>query len=167
MLKSIDWHLWGPVGATIVAAIIGGIFVVLAKKVPEKRPSLSSIETKGEIVQPKTGQTVERKFQVSGSLNNVPPEYHVWIAVEINTLLWFKEPEIHKSDKKWSVTITENGNSPNGVLSIILILVSPEGQKIIKNWFSKGLNTGDYPGFKISEIPGASRLDIVNGLKIN
>lgn len=166
MLKSINWHLWGPILATIIAAIIGGIFVVLAKKIPEKKPSLDPIETQGKIEKPKTGLTVERKFQVSGNLNNVPPKYHVWIAVEIGGLLWFKEPEIHKSDKKWNMTITEDGNPPNGVFSITLVLVSSEGQKIIKEWFYEGKRMGEYPGFKITEIPGASRLDIISDLKL-
>lgn len=166
MLKSINWLLWGPILAIIIAAIISGIFVVLAKKVPETKPSMGPIETQGKIEKPKTGLFVGREFQVSGSLNNVPPKYHVWITVEIGGLLWFKEPEIHKSDKKWNMTITEDGNPPNGVFSIVLVLVSSEGQKIIKERFSEGKRTGEYPGFRITEIPGASRLDIVSDLKL-
>lgn len=143
------------VGA-IVAAIITGL---LSK--PSESPNITS-KPIGKIFRPKEGETVARGFDVSGTLENIPADHQVWLAVKIGNLLWPKEPMILSSDRRWSIRVVEGG-SP-GVFSISLLLVSKKGQKVIKNWLENGRRTGNYPG--MDKIAGSSCLDIVENLRL-
>jgi hypothetical protein len=150
----------------VIAAVVGGAFTIWAKRVPEKKPDAAPSDTKGRILQPQANTVVGRSFTVSGEHIDLPKDYHVWLAVEIGTLLWPKEPEVPTADKKWSVKVVEGGNPPGGLFSLSLFQVSPEGNQFIVRWHKHGQRTGDFPGLNASEIPGFSRLDIVENLRL-
>jgi hypothetical protein len=149
--------------ATLLAALIGGISLIVTKIIPEH--AVNSFEAIFEA--PIAGQTIENEFAAVVRLNNVPKEDHIWVAVEIDNLLWFKQPEINKSDHKVVINLVENNLSQKGHFSLSLVKVSSTGQRVITDWILKGKSTGKYPGINISEIPEASRIDVVQGLKIN
>ena len=156
-------HLWLPALATVLSALVGGVFLITAKIIPEQsqKPFQATIE------KPIASQTIGHEFAVVVKLNNVPEKFHIWAAFEIKDLLWFKQPELNKLDHKCVLNLAENNISQKGSFSLSLIKVSSRGQSVITDWFLKGQNTGRYPGLKISEIPGAARIDIVHGLKFN
>jgi hypothetical protein len=149
---------------TIIAAVIGGFFVIIAAIIPIMLNQKQHPDPTGSILVPEDEEIVERVFLVSGVLANVPNDRQIWLAVEKNNLVWPKEPNISSADRKWSRAINENEITGKGTFSLSLFCVPPKGQKVFENWFENGKRTGEYPGLK--EIKGAFRLDIVNNLKL-
>jgi len=162
MKQSVGWTL----AIAVIAAIVAGIFALVAKRVPEKKSDNVPSGTRGRILRPQANTVVGRSFTVSGEHFDLPKGYHVWLAVEIGTLLWPKEPEVPTADKRWSVKIVEGGNPPGGLFSLTLFQVPPEGNKFIVRWHEHGRSTGDFPGLNASDIPGFSRLDVVENLRL-
>ena len=113
--------------ATIVATIIGGIFVLIAKRIPEKPSEIRPEQAHAELLSPKAGQVVGHSFVVEGTHGNIPKGYHVWLATEIGGLLWPKEPEVRVADRRWSFKIVEGGSPPRGSFTLVLFQVSAEG----------------------------------------
>ncbi len=159
-MKSMDWRWWAPILATISAAVITGLFGLLQKKMPGSLPPLLC-----EIQRPLADQTVARELDVFVKLDNVPPQKHLWIAVEYNDRLWVKK-NINAADRSAVVTISENGEPPEGIFSLSLILVASKGHRFIEKWLRNGVKTGSFPGLAIDEIPGASRIAVVPNLKL-
>ena len=158
MRKSVNWAIWVVVIAAVVGAL-GAIFAALVGREPSIPPGVA-----GEILSPRPREVVGRSFKVGGRLANIPEGYHVWLVVEIENLLWPKEPEIPSSDRRWSRKVVEGGNPPGGIFSLSLQQVPPKGQRFVLDWLRHGSRTGDYPG--LDSIPGAIRLDIVEDLRL-
>lgn len=123
--------------------------------IPEEKPS------KGQILYPESGQRLPRTFTVEGTLSDIPPGHHIWVAVQIGNLLWPKEPEIPSKDHHWSQQIVEGGSPPGGWLSLALLMVDATGNQMIEGWIRRGRSTGDWPG--LNNIPGR-KLHVVRNL---
>jgi len=113
----------------------------------------------GEILSPKAGE-VDRTLEVRARLKNVPKDHHVWAATQIGDLLWVKEPAFG-AEQEPSVTVVEGGNPPEGMFLLTLLLVPPDGQKVIEVWIERGKKTGEWSGMKLKDIPGATQLGSV------
>jgi len=162
MSPEVKWSLI----ATITAAIIGGIFILIAKRIPEKQPEVGPEQSHAEILRPKTGQVVGHSFVVEGAHENLPPKYHMWLATEMNGLLWPKEPEVRAADRRWSIKIVESGSPPGGFFTLVLFQVSAEGNKTIMKWIARGHRTGDWPGIDPNKMHDYSQLYVVRDLRL-
>jgi hypothetical protein len=114
-----------------------------------------------EIVSPRSGQEVDRRFTLRAKTTAIPTDGHLWAASLVGDLLWPKEPELSVRDNEASATIGEGGAPADGKFSVVLLLVGKAGQEAIEKWLEQGRTTGDFPGLKIEAIPGAQRLDTV------
>lgn len=128
--------------------------------VPELIHKEKIVTTKGSILEPISGQQVDRRIRLRGQLDYVIPGDHFWIAIGVDGLLWLKEPEIPNRDGDFTAEIYEGGSPPNGMFSIVLLRVSQEGHDVITQWIRNGQRTGDYPG--LSSITGSVELATVS-----
>jgi len=159
LIKSL--HLWLPALVTLFAAVIGGIFLVIAKIIPEQ----PARQFQAVIEEPRSGQIIEHNFDVVVKVDNVPEDYHLWVAVGIKDLYWFKQPEVNRSNHSSVINLDEINITQKSSFSLCIIKVPSRGQSVITDWFLKGKKTGKYPGIKITEIPDAAIVDLVHGLK--
>jgi hypothetical protein len=164
------WLILGGIVAAVlgalVTALLSGFFTIRAKQIPEPRPPTTPAQSTGSIQHPSAGETVGRSFIVSGELGEIPKDYHIWIGIEIGALLWPKEPEVSRNDRRFSIKIVEGGNPPNGRFSLTLFQVFQEGHQNIANWIETGRNTGEWPGLDVHNLIGFSQLDRVDDLRL-
>jgi hypothetical protein len=154
-----------PVVVAAIIAAIGGIVVaVITVRAGRESVATSAPETGGRILAPTRGQQVSRSFSAEGSLSGVPADRHVWLAVQIGSLIWPQEPEIPPTDKRWSHELAEEGTPPGGRFGLALLMVDRQGNEAIEEWLEHGRRTGDYPG--LAQIPNAVRLDVVTNLTL-
>jgi hypothetical protein len=161
-----------PVVVAAIIAAIGGIVVaVITVRAgrPDVAPALresigAAPETGGRILAPTRGQHVARSFSAEGSLSGIPADRHVWLVVEIGSLMWPQEPEIPATDRRWSHALVEEGAPPGGRFGLALLMVDRRGNEEIGRWLEHGRRTGDYPG--LAPIPNAVRLDVVTNLAL-
>jgi hypothetical protein len=95
---------------------------------------------------PTTGEQVGRYFTVAGKLANVAADSHVWVATEVGNLVFPKAPEV-PIGAAFNVMVVEGGNPPGGKFSIVVLLVSNEGERVIHAWLSKP----GQPGLSLSD----------------
>jgi hypothetical protein len=115
----------------------------------------------GTLLAPKTDQKVGREFRVKCNIPNVPKDHVIVAAVESNSLMWPKEPSLDNfKGADWEATVAEGGD-PGATFRVTVLVVGKDGQKKLKKWFDRGRATGDFPGLKLSDIPGAARVDSV------
>jgi hypothetical protein len=120
-------------------------------------------EPAGRVVAPLTGDRLERAFTAEGTLAAIPPDRHVWLAVQVDNLLFPKEPEIPRADRRWSAQVVQGGD-PSEDFALALLMVDADGQRVIERWLSRGQRSGDYPG--LERITGSAKLDVVRNLTI-
>ncbi|MBM3980012.1 MAG: hypothetical protein FJ304_06960 [Planctomycetes bacterium] len=115
----------------------------------------------GTLLAPTADQKVGREIRVKCNIPSVPKDHVIVAAVESNSLMWPKEPYLDnfKGDD-YEATVAEGGD-PGATFRITVLVVGKEGQKKLKKWFDTGRTTGDFPGLKLSDIPGAQRVDSV------
>ena len=118
---------------------------------------------KGEFNQP-SGRTVGRTIQCSGSITNWDPTLHLWLAVEVDGYLWFKDSEVHvdAKHKTWSKSIKEEGKAP--YISLRLYAANDEAHHEIVEWVKKGKAGDKYE--RITFVKGTARVDHVDNLQI-
>jgi hypothetical protein len=156
----------------VVPAIVAAlIFVIVLQTVsariyvPSSSSSPPSQETRGlsagQILSPKSRSSVPRLFKASGTLQQIPSNYHVWSAVRIGSLFWPKEPELSSNDGSWEHDIIEGGSPPAGRFSLILFMVGPMEHERLLEWVGKGQETGSWPG--LGNISG-TQLDLIEDL---
>jgi uncharacterized protein DUF4407/FHA domain-containing protein len=126
---------------------------------PVTLPCERSSRPCGRILSPVSRERVPRAFTVDGVLAKVPPNRHVWLAVQIGNLLWVKEPGIPVTDRRWSQEVVEAGNPPNGKFALVLLMVDPAGDQQIRRWL-RGTPTG------LRSIRGSTKLDVVRDLTL-
>jgi hypothetical protein len=115
------------------------------------------------IDKPRTNQLVGRTIRCSGIATDVQPQMHLWLAVEAAGLTWPKEGEVFVDKKnRWSGTIFEDGATRK--FAVALLIATPEGDRLIREWLEDGRSKGEYAERK--GIPGTERLARVDGLRL-
>lgn len=115
------------------------------------------------IDEPRTNQFVGRTIRCSGIATDVQPQMHLWLAVEADGLIWPREGEVFvDKENRWSGTIFEDGATRK--FSAALLIASPEGDRLIREWLEDGRRKGEYAEMK--GIPGTERLARVDGLRL-
>ena len=154
--------------AAIIAALIGGVFVLMSGgngdspgPAVQKTPHTTPI---GKILAPRHGTRVTRSFGIEGTLSGIPAGNHVWAAVQVGNLLFPKEPEIPARDRRFAQALVQTAGLPEGRFTLVLLLVDSKGHAEIEAWLDHGRRSGDFPG--LARISGASRLDVVRDLEL-
>ena len=113
-----------------------------------------------KISSPKRNQTVRRPtFNVSGTACVIAAANQLWLAIDTQGGLSPKLPPLQLSaDGEFESAITEP-NRIKGGMSVVLLLVKPNGQRQIKRWIAVGKRTGRYP--PLTHIVGSTTLDSV------
>ena len=163
----------GAVGV-VLAAIATGVFSGDGNGGPappapvqptktEETPSQRA-EPEGAITAPSRGANVPAEFTVEGRLAGIPRGRHVWLATQVNNLLFPKPPALSAQDREFLRDVAEGGSPPRGRFSLVLLMVNNAGNQQIEDWVERGDATGDFPG--LEKISGSVRLDIVSRLAL-
>lgn len=145
-------------GKSQSAFYVDNVMLVSERKTVSIEPGFSK-EATGKIKYPPNENEVSRAIRVNGYTEKLPPDFHVWLFVEIGNLSWPKEPEI-RPNTPFQVTIYEGGYPPRGQFTLSLYAVSPKGNQQINIWLDEGRETGSYPG--ITNVSGSFILDSIN-----
>jgi hypothetical protein len=120
-------------------------------------------KVKGTIKDPIPGQLVRPTFHCSGTVSGMDSALSLWLAVEVGGLVWPKESRVVvDQDGTWSVTVFEDGAASEFAVGLFLGDSAVDGW--ILKWLQRGRRTGNYQECK--GIPGARRLDRVDGLRL-
>jgi hypothetical protein len=108
-------------------------------------PTITSVKASAEV---------KEKITVGGRVSQWQREWHLWVAVEKEDLIWPKDPEVPVTGphSPWKVAVYEEGTPPDSELTLVLYLVEDEGHQRIRDWLSIGNATGTFPGLR--KIPG-------------
>lgn len=141
----------------VIAAIAPILAAVIAMYDSDERsaPGASCVLPTGTqpvacIDTPANGGEVSRAFNVAGKTSNIPAGSHLWVATQMGNLVWPKEPEV-PTGPVFNVTVVEGGNPPDGKFSIVLLLVTDEGQQMIAMWLN---GVAGLPGLSLTEHSG-------------
>jgi len=144
----------------LVSIVLGVISYLITALISDK----PSFEVKGEIIKPSANQVARGEILCTGRAENVRPDIHLWLVVEVGGLLWPKEDEIFVDENgEWSATIYEDGTPDE--FSIELFAMNSKADIYVRKWLESGRRTGDYPG--LSWIPGSRRIARVGGLRLS
>ncbi len=106
-------------------------------------------EVRGHFDRPGPNSLVGESIPCDGDFEKLSEDFHLWVAVEINGLIFFKQPkatlpEDRKVDKgRWSTTITESAElGREKVFSVRLYAATEEGHYQILNWIASGKYRG-------------------------
>jgi hypothetical protein len=126
------------------------------------RYSVNSV--KGTITSPEASASVPRSFRSTGSTSDVGSDVHLWLAVEVNGLIWPKEGEILPDESGfWTATIFEDGATDLFCLS--LLAADRKAHKKIESWLNSGKRSGRYA--ELTSPLGARRVARVDGLRLS
>jgi hypothetical protein len=107
----------------------------------------------GEIVLPINKSTIDKKFTISGTLNELPAQQFIYLVENRETLFWPKYA-LGNTSGTWKKQLT--AHTKKGQYSTYLLAkVDKKGQKIFENWFKTSRKTGKYPGMKQIEFAEA------------
>jgi hypothetical protein len=150
--------------AALAAVIVALIPIILRPPPPPTQapvvlPCDKSAGPCGLILSPVSSQRVPGALAADGVLAKIPPKKHVWLAVQIDNLLWVKDPEIPLTHRRWSQEVVEAGNPPDGRFPLVLLMVDSAGDQQIRRWL-RGAPTG------LRSIKGSTKLDVVRDLRL-
>jgi hypothetical protein len=129
------------------------------------RGKFSVDSVKGEITSPVASQSVPRAFRSAGSVSDVGSDVHLWLAVEVNGLIWPKEGQIFADESgSWTATVFEDGATD--LFSLSLIAADRKAHKKIAAWLNSGKTSGTYKELA-SLSPGMRRVHRVDGLHLS
>jgi len=114
-------------------------------------------EISGQITSPSNGDQVPPRYEVAGTISNLPSGYHLWVAVRRGNLLYPKEPESFVAGTNWDTTISEGGK---GRYRLVLLVVDSKGHRDIKDWLRVGNETSHFPGKE--SIPGCKAIHAIS-----
>lgn len=120
----------------------------------------------GKIVSPSRGTTVPNTFDCTGTITgfNEGEGVHVWVAVEVNGLIWPKERQLKLGkDGSWSIRVFEDGSGSK--FSLVLIAADEAANARIEEWFARGRSAGGKFD-SMSMVDGMNRLDRVDNLQL-
>ncbi len=128
------------------------------------RGKFSVDSVKGDITSPAASQSVPRAFRASGSVSDVGADVHLWLAVEVNGLIWPKEGQIFADESgSWTATIFEDGATD--LFSVSLLAADRRAHKKIEAWLNSGKRSGMYK--ELDSLPGTRRVARVDGLRLS
>jgi hypothetical protein len=118
----------------------------------------------GEITSPEKNQSVPRAFRSAGSTSVVGSDVHLWLAVEVNGLIWPKEGQIVPDESGfWTATIFEDGATD--LFSLSLLAVDHRTHKKIESWLNSGKRSGRYS--ELTSLPGMRKVTRVDNLRLS
>jgi len=154
---------------TLWTAIIGAGGAITAALIPALLARQASVRNKcydkvtASINTPKPNEMASRTFKCSGVVTGLQPGLSLWLAVEVNNLVWPKESKVAPDqNNKWSATVFEDGATET--FAVALFVTDSRADRRIKKWLEAGRSTGNYSELK--GIPGARRLARVHGLRL-
>jgi hypothetical protein len=165
--KFFPWAIGLPTAPKIILSLlIGGAAAFILFLIWAPLPVLSNKDRpnqpSGSIDDPRSDQMIGRNVVCAGSAMGIPPDMHLWLAVETGSLIWPKREVFVDANGKWSTTIFEDGATRR--FSISLLIASPEAHAQILEWLEVGRRQGQYAELK--GIPGADRIARVDKLRL-
>lgn len=139
--------------AILVGVVVPITVAIIAKIRCDNPPPLPPVP-KGEIA---SYVINDEEITIEGTLNNIPTNSYIWVAIQIDNNLWPKELNIPISNSKWRGIIF---GIPKEEFAIVLLMVGSEGNVYIKSWVEECKANNDWPGIEQSLIPGIKVLDI-------
>jgi len=128
------------------------------------RGKYSIDSVKGEITSPVASQSLPRAFRAAGSVSDLGPNVYLWLAVEVNGLIWPKEGQILADDSGcWTATVFEDGATDT--FSLSLFAANRRAHKRIETWLNSGKKSGMYK--ELTSLPGTRRVARVDGLRLS
>jgi hypothetical protein len=119
---------------------------------------------KGEIARPVAFASVPRAFRSTGSASDVGSNVHLWLAVEVNGLIWPKEGQILPDESgSWTATIFEDGATD--LFRLSLLAADRRAHKKIETWLNSGKRSGRYG--ELTSLLGTRRVASVDGLRLS
>jgi hypothetical protein len=115
-----------------------------------------------DIESPKPKQVVDRTIECSGSAKGIPPNMHLWLAVEERNFILPKEGDIIVDRQgKWKGRIFEDGVAEEFAISLFMADVM--GDQYIRSWLESGQRSGY---LTLTGIPGSRRITRVDKLRL-
>ena len=156
---------------SFVAALIAVFLVINRVETPQQalQPAQNVVQVqlnqvRGAIDEPRAGQSVARKIECSGWAKDVNAGVHLWLATEVDGLLWPKGSEAYVgSDGRWTKTVFEDGAIAE--FSLSLFVADADAHRAIVKWLEGGQKVGKYA--TLSGVLGMDRLDRVDGLHLS
>jgi hypothetical protein len=144
------------------AQCITEIPFVPAQTVGTGKDSVDSV--KGGFTSPTPSQSLARAFQAAGSVSDLGPKIHLWLAVEANGFIWPKEGQIFPDESgSWTATVFEDGATDLFCLS--LLAADERAHKQIGAWLTSGKRSGSYA--QLTLLSGTRRVARVDGLRLS
>lgn len=135
-------------------------FISEGRRDPHRQSPLDTVQ--GEILQPRSDTLVADTFPCAIRVEDLEPDCHLWLAVEIEGRIWPKERELHvEEDGMWRGTISEEGSVD--AFSLSLYAANSKASQRIRAWLDHGDETGNYE--ELRRLPGTRRLDRVDRLR--
>lgn len=102
------------------------------------------------------GGIVRSTFDCSGTAEGFAQGVHLWLAVELNGLMWPRDRHLRvSSDGQWSAKVFQDGKASK--FSLVLIAADEVAHAKIVDWLQRGQRDGKYGELKTVE--GIVRLD--------
>lgn len=124
-------------------------------------PALRPASTTGawaEIGSLQEGQSVPRKFTVSGRCGNIPDGNHLMLIVDNGPRVYSpKLPAAIVNGENWTAIVGEYGVPAGGTFYLCAFAISEEGFQQIVQWHAQGRTTGKWSPFR-NEVPGGELL---------
>ncbi len=160
--STVPTNLVWLVGTVVLAPLIGYIVSLFFVR-REANFDGRSYQRSGSIDYPGPDQIIGRTIACAGLALGIPPDMHLWLAVETGSLIWPKEGEVlADGNGKWKKTIFEDGATRR--FSISLLIVNPKAHAQILEWLEVGRQQGQYAELK--GIPGTDRIARVDKLRL-
>ena len=136
----------------------------------------------GRINFPKDRAEVGEQIIVRGDIDQLPPNSHLWLAVQQEDRIWPKDPEVLVTGSQWvvtaydeegtpsdgrfdwAVTVYEEGTPSGSEFELVLYLVETEGDQRNRHWLRIGNATDAFPALR--KIPGSATLYKVHRLRM-
>ena len=144
------------VGAFLIVAAVAAFFLATAIW---KIHLDGHADVKGRILPTEADHALGQPLRIEGELSPVPHGHHVWLAFEVQGLLFPLEPELSTGGGRFALEIASK--APSEPFSLALVLVGAKGQRAIEYWLLEGGLGEGFPGF--DRIPGSTEIDRVQG----
>jgi hypothetical protein len=109
-------------------------------------PTVQPGQCEGHLNSPASGDVIGKRIRVTGVVQAIPPQHHVWIAHQVDPggLFWAKDFEVALDDEGHFERYVYEGGSAEE-FSVLLLLVSEAGHNQLVNWMADGRFPGIPP----------------------